>query len=152
MFDEELEKLGDGGRKNQFTDHWYDVALFTDGWEEGLFTVQCCHDCFLVSARSDSSDDEIDDKALNNILIVTQTPPYLKKHPQGDRHPNPDYVPRSKMTADLAKMINDELCNYEEELWTDQEVETHCSSHDCLALTTLYFMYYQQLLLSDYMH
>lgn len=23
MFDEELEQLGDGGRKNQFTDHWY---------------------------------------------------------------------------------------------------------------------------------
>ena len=22
MFDEELEKLGDGGRKNQFTEYW----------------------------------------------------------------------------------------------------------------------------------
>lgn len=72
--------------------------------------------------RSDSDDDEIDDKALNNILIVTQTPPYMKKHPQGDRHPNPDYVPRAKMTAEIAKMINDGLCYYEEELWNDDEV------------------------------
>lgn len=72
--------------------------------------------------RSDSDDDEIDDKALNNILIVTQTPPYMKKHPQGDRHPNPDFIPRAKMTQEIAKMINDGLCYYEEELWDDTDV------------------------------
>ena len=76
-----------------------------------------------AASRSESDDDEIDDKALNNILIVTQTPPYMKKHPQGDRHPNPDYIPRAKMTQEIAKMINDGLCYYEEELWHDgQEV------------------------------
>lgn len=81
--------------------------------------------CVCAAYRSDSDDDEIDDKTLNNILIVTQTPPYMKKHPQGDRHPNPDYLPRAKMTAEIAKMINDGLCYYEEELWTDAEVIIH---------------------------
>lgn len=77
---------------------------------------------YVCCVRSDSDDDEIDDKELNNILIVMQTPPYLRKHPQGDRHPNPDYLPRAKMSADIAKVINDGLCCYEEELWNDKEV------------------------------
>ena len=82
-------------------------------------------------ARSDSDDDEIDDKELNNILIVTQTPPYMKKHPQGDRHPNPDYLPRAKMSAEIAKVINEGLCCYEEELWNDQEVRDETFTCTC---------------------
>ena len=85
-----------------------------------LFHTQCLN--LYVYVRSDSDDDEIDDKELNNILIVTQTPPYMKKHPQGDRHPNPDYMPRAKMSAEIAKVINDGLCYYEEELWNEHEV------------------------------
>jgi len=49
---------------------------------------------------------------------VTQTPPSLRKHPGGDR--TGDFVPRSKMTAELAKVINDGLYFYEQDLW-DQE-------------------------------
>jgi len=45
---------------------------------------------------------------------VTQTPPSLRKHPGGDR--TGDFVPRSKMTAELAKVINDGLYFYEQEL------------------------------------
>ena len=51
---------------------------------------------------------------INKILIVTQTPPALRKHPGGDR--TGDFVPRSKITADLAKVINDGLYYYEQDL------------------------------------
>lgn len=89
---------------------------------------------YVCTCRSESDDDEIDDKELNNILIVTQTPPYAKKHPQGDRHPNPDYLPRAKMSAEIAKVINDGLCYYEEELWTEYEVVVFPLSYHLLSL------------------
>ncbi|XP_075716572.1 la-related protein 1B isoform X2 [Rhinoderma darwinii] len=82
------------GRKNNFTD-WSD----------------------------DDSDYEIDDKDLNKILIVTQTPPHLKKHPGGDRTGN--HVSRAKMTAELAKVINDGLYYYEQDLWTVEDGSDH---------------------------
>jgi len=69
----------------------------------------------LILLRSDDeSDGEIDDETLNKLIIVTQTPPSLRKHPGGDR--TGDFVPRSKMTAELAKVINDGLYFYEQEL------------------------------------
>ena len=70
----------------------------------------------LLCVRSDdeSDDGEIDDETLNKLIIVTQTPPSLRKHPGGDR--TGDFVPRSKMTAELAKVINDGLYFYEQEL------------------------------------
>jgi la-related protein 1 len=67
---------------------------------------------------SDDEDDEIDDNTINKILIMTQTPPSLRKHPGGDR--TGDHMPRSKMTAELAKIINDSLFIYEREI-EDQE-------------------------------
>ncbi|XP_071975494.1 la-related protein 1B isoform X1 [Engystomops pustulosus] len=79
------------GRKNNFTD-WSD----------------------------DESDYEIDDQDVNKILIVTQTPPHLKKHPGGDRTGN--HVSRAKMTAELAKVINDGLYYYEQDLWTEDDL------------------------------
>ena len=69
--------------------------------------------------RSDDSDGEIDDVDISKILIVTQTPPSFRKHPQGDR--TGDFTPRSKMTAELAKVINDGLCYYEADLWEDAD-------------------------------
>lgn len=69
----------------------------------------------MILLRSDDeSDGEIDDETLNKLIIVTQTPPSLRKHPGGDR--TGDFVPRSKMTAELAKVINDGLYFYEQEL------------------------------------
>lgn len=68
---------------------------------------------------SDSdSDYEIDDQDINKILIVTQTPPYIRKHPGGDRTGN--HVCRAKITSELAKVINDGLYYYEQDLWTEQ--------------------------------
>ncbi|XP_033742068.1 la-related protein 1B-like [Pecten maximus] len=85
MFDEEMEELNIGPRRNNFTD-WSD----------------------------DESDYEISDSEVNKILIVTQTPPSLRRHPQGDR--TGDYTPRSKITCEMTKVINDGLYYYEKDL------------------------------------
>uniref|UniRef100_A0A8C1YGA7 La ribonucleoprotein 1, translational regulator n=1 Tax=Cyprinus carpio TaxID=7962 RepID=A0A8C1YGA7_CYPCA len=65
----------------------------------------------------EDSDCEIDDRDVNKILIVTQTPPYLRKHPGGDRTGN--HTSRSKLTCELVKVINDGLYYYEQDLWDD---------------------------------
>lgn len=92
LFDEEMEQMAP--RKNKFTD-WSD---------------------------EDDSDYELDDQDVNKILIVTQTPPYIRKHPGGDRTGN--HESRAKLTADLAKAINDGLFYYEQDLWkTEEQVE-----------------------------
>eukprot|EP00066_Takifugu_rubripes_P029253 XP_011618519.1 PREDICTED: la-related protein 1B isoform X1 [Takifugu rubripes] len=89
MFDEEMEQMAP--RKNKFTD-WSD---------------------------EDDSDYELDDQDVNKILIVTQTPPYMRKHPSGDRTGN--HESRAKITTDLAKAINDGLYYYEQDLWKGME-------------------------------
>ena len=89
LFDEEMEQMAP--RKNQFTD-WSD---------------------------EDNSDYELDDQDVNKILIVTQTPPHMRKHPSGDRTGN--HESRAKLTTDLAKAINDGLYYYEQDLWTGEE-------------------------------
>jgi len=95
----------------------------------------------------EETDGEIDDRDVNKILIVTQTPPYLRKHPGGDRTGN--HTSRSKLTSELVKVINDGLFYYESDLWDDnfepeyatikQEVENFKKVHlitreefDCL--------------------
>jgi len=65
----------------------------------------------------EDSDCEIDDHDVNKILIVTQTPPYLRKHPGGDR--TGQHTSRSKLTTELVKTINDGLFYYEQDLWDD---------------------------------
>lgn len=67
----------------------------------------------------DDSDYELDDQDVNKILIVTQTPPYIRKHPGGDRTGN--HESRARITADLAKAINDGLYYYEQDLWKGEE-------------------------------
>nr|XP_015824881.2 la-related protein 1B isoform X2 [Nothobranchius furzeri] len=91
MFDEEMEQLAP--RKNNFTD-WSD---------------------------EDDSDYELDDQDVNKILIVTQTPPYLRKHPGGDR--TGSHESRARITAELAKAINDGLYYYEQDLWGEEPAE-----------------------------
>lgn len=78
---------------------------------------QCRKNKFTDWSDSDS-DYEIDDQDVNKILIVTQTPPFVKKHPCGDRADN--HVRRAKITSELAKVINDGLYYYEQDLWMDQ--------------------------------
>ncbi|KAK2508408.1 hypothetical protein MC885_006380, partial [Smutsia gigantea] len=98
--EEELDFLFDEemeqikGRKNTFTD-WSD----------------------------NDSDYEIDDQDLNKILIVTQTPPCMRKHPGGDRTGN--HMSRAKITSELAKVINDGLYYYEQDLWMKEDENKH---------------------------
>lgn len=94
LFDAEMEQMAP--RKNKFTD-WSD---------------------------EDDSDYEMDDQDVNKILIVTQTPPYVRKHPGGDRTGN--HESRAKLTTDLAKAINDGLFYYETDLWKGEE-QIECS-------------------------
>uniref|UniRef100_A0A8C6TKU1 La ribonucleoprotein 1B n=1 Tax=Neogobius melanostomus TaxID=47308 RepID=A0A8C6TKU1_9GOBI len=71
----------------------------------------------------EDSDYELDDTDVDKLLIVTQTPPYLRKHPSGDR--TGSHESRAKITADLAKAINDGLYYYETDLWKGEEpIET----------------------------
>lgn len=65
----------------------------------------------------EETDGEIDDHDVNKILIVTQTPPYLRKHPGGDRTGH--HTSRSKLSTELVKVINDGLFYYEQDLWDD---------------------------------
>ena len=64
---------------------------------------------WFLCGRDDDSDDELDDRDIHKIMIVTQTPPPLKKH---DRTGN--YMKRAKITAEFAKVINDGLFYYEQ--------------------------------------
>ncbi|RLV97363.1 hypothetical protein DV515_00011850, partial [Chloebia gouldiae] len=86
-------------------------------FDEEMEQNQCWKNKFTDWSDSDS-DYEIDDQDVNKILIVTQTPPYVKKHPCGDHAGNRVY--RAKITSELAKVINDGLYYYEQDLWMDQ--------------------------------
>lgn len=68
---------------------------------------------------SDDSDYELGDHEINKIIIVTQTPP-PRKHEGYDR--TGDWITRVKMTQELAKIINDGLFYYEEDLWSQTEL------------------------------
>ncbi|XP_027755348.1 la-related protein 1B isoform X6 [Empidonax traillii] len=89
-------------------------------FDEEMEQIQGQKNKFTDWSDSDS-DYEIDDQDINKILIVTQTPPYVKKHPCGDHAGN--HVSRAKITSELAKVINDGLYYYEQDLWMD-----HCEN------------------------
>lgn len=81
----------------------------------------------------EESDGEIDDHDVNKILIVTQTPPNLRKHPGGDRTGN--HTSRSKLTSELAKVINDGLYYYEQDLWSDSYMPEYATIKVSLAFS-----------------
>ena len=105
---------------------------------------------FTDWSDEDDSDYEMDDQDVNKILIVTQTPPHVRKHPAGDRTGN--HESRAKFTADLAKAINDGLFYYEQDLWKEEEqVETvkvrklggWCLRRDNSKKITYIFLFYR---------
>ncbi|XP_043229185.1 la-related protein 1B-like isoform X1 [Amphibalanus amphitrite] len=100
QFDEEIEsKVPAGGRNNTFTDDWSD----------------------------DESENDFPDRGLDNLMIVTQTPPPSRLPNRPDKHEGHDrtgdYISRVKMTQDLASAINDGLFYYERDLWEQPEWE-----------------------------
>lgn len=75
-------------------------------------------------SEDDESDFELDDDDIDKILIITPTPPSNRKQQQQQQQKTPDrpgeYTPRARMTAEIAKIIDDGLRWYEEELWHDR--------------------------------
>lgn len=92
-FDEELDQEVPMGRQNTFTTDW-----------------------------PEDDADELSDRDINKLLIVTQVPSTrAPKHEGYDR--TGDWTTRVKMTQELGQAINDGLNYYEEDLWTDGEYD-----------------------------
>jgi la-related protein 1 len=64
----------------------------------------------------------LSDGEISKLLIVTQTPSRPKKHEGFDRTGHS--VSRTKLSQDLAQVINDGLYYYEEDLWNDEEEDS----------------------------
>ncbi len=75
---------------------------------------------FNFSRENDESDFELDDDDIDKILIITPTPPSNRKQNQKPLDRAGEYTPRARMTAEIAKIIDDGLRWYEEELWHDR--------------------------------
>nr|XP_036853782.1 la-related protein 1B isoform X7 [Manis javanica] len=87
-------------------------------FEEEMEQIKGRKNTFTDWSDNDS-DYEIDDEDLNKILIVTQTSPYMRKHPGRDRTGN--HMSQAKITSELAKVINDGLYYYEQYLWMEDK-------------------------------
>ncbi len=74
----------------------------------------------FLSSENDESDFELDDDDIDKILIITPTPPSNRKQQQKTLERTGEYTPRARMTAEIAKIIDDGLRWYEEELWHDR--------------------------------
>jgi len=71
-------------------------------------------------SNEDDSDFELDDDDIDKILIITPTPPSNRKQHPKTHDRTGEYTPRARMTAEIAKIIDDGLRWYEEELWHDR--------------------------------
>lgn len=69
---------------------------------------------------SGDDSDELSDREINKLLIVTQSSSRPIKHEGYDR--TGDWMTRVKMSQDLEQAINDGLYYYEEDLWDDDYV------------------------------
>jgi la-related protein 1 len=72
--------------------------------------------------NEEHSDFELDDDDIDKILIITPTPPsHRKQHKPAENQARPgESTPRARMTAELAKIIDDGLKWYEKALWQDR--------------------------------
>ena len=68
-------------------------------------------------SKNEESDFELDDDDIDKILIITPTPPSHRKQTR-------EHTPRARMTNEMAKIIEDGLKWYEEELWHDRPQPT----------------------------
>lgn len=75
---------------------------------------------FSIFSDKDESDFELDDDDIDKILIITPTPPSNRKQHPKTHDRTGEYTPRARMTAEIAKIIDDGLRWYEEELWHDR--------------------------------
>ena len=79
----------------------------------------------VLCRSDDESENDFPDRGLDNLMIVTQTPPPSRLPTRPDKHEGHDrtgdYISRVKMTQDLASAINDGLFYYERDLWDQPE-------------------------------
>ena len=80
---------------------------------------------FVLTRSDDESENDFPDRGLDNLMIVTQTPPPSRLPNRPDKHEGHDrtgdFISRVKMTQDLASAINDGLFYYERDLWDQPE-------------------------------
>lgn len=66
------------------------------------------------------TEDTVDERMISRLLVIHPNTPIsyrlMIRHPGGDRHPNPDYEPRAKLTNSAISQIVDGLGNYEKTL------------------------------------
>ena len=76
----------------------------------------------FVVRNEEKSDFELDDDDIDKILIITPTPPsHRKQQKQAEHQARPgESTPRARMTAELAKIIDDGLKWYEKALWQER--------------------------------
>ena len=80
-----------------------------------LISFEFIFEYYTSVIRSDDENiDEVDDSVIQNIIIVAQTPPVHRKHPGGDR--TGAFISKSKMSVENARIINEGLWNYEQEI------------------------------------
>jgi la-related protein 1 len=74
----------------------------------------------LYFSKNGDSDFELDDDDIDKILIITPTPPSNRKQHQQNYEHTGEHIPRARMTPEVARIIEDGLRWYEEELWHDR--------------------------------
>lgn len=78
----------------------------------------------VIKNRNEEDSDELSDRDVNKLLIVTQAPSTrAPKHEGYDR--TGDWTTRVKMTQELEQAINDGLYYYEEDLWVTNDYVRH---------------------------
>lgn len=90
-------------------------------------------DSYFLFRDADESDFELDDADIDKILIITPTPPSNRKQNQKQHDRTGEYTPRARMTAEIAKIIDDGLRWYEEELWHDRPANAVSSNKRTVA-------------------
>lgn len=79
---------------------------------------------------SGDDSDELSDREINKLLIVTQSSSRPVKHEGYDR--TGDWTTRVKMSQEIEQAINDGLYYYEEDLWDDDYVSWISCNSDFL--------------------
>ncbi|CAF1182877.1 unnamed protein product [Adineta ricciae] len=118
-FDEELPSTQTNSSTNNTLSSYLPPSFFPQNRQNRRRTTSLTLDLHDESDK-DESDFELDDDDIDKILIITPTPPSNRKQHHKNHDRTGEYTPRARMTAEIAKIIDDGLRWYEEELWHDR--------------------------------
>ncbi|UJR28203.1 hypothetical protein I4U23_009454 [Adineta vaga] len=128
-FDEELPSTQTNNNTNNTLSSYLPSSFFPQNRQNRHRTTSLTLD-LNDEAEKDESDFELDDDDIDKILIITPTPPSNRKQHPKNHDRTGEYTPRARMTAEIAKIIDDGLRWYEEELWHDRPTATTTSAND----------------------